>query len=74
MADATGKTISVDDLFARATEILAAREKNYEEGTAIRDTLRNLRDAGMLGAAEVKKLEEMFPTRQRNRGDDKNGE
>lgn len=66
--------IDTKELFDRAEQLKAERQTNYEQSNAVRETLRNLRDAGMLSEAEEDQLEAIFPTRTRDRSGDEDGE
>lgn len=61
--------IDTKDLFNRARELREAKEEIMAEQIANREVLRNLRDSGMLTDDEVQSLEDIYPTRTRNRGE-----
>jgi hypothetical protein len=61
--------IDTKDLFNRARELREAKEEIMAEQIANREVLRNLRDSGMLTDDEIQSLEDIYPTRTRNRGD-----
>jgi regulator of replication initiation timing len=62
--------IDTKELFDRAEKLKEERAENYRQATAVRETLRNLRDSSMLTEAEESKLEEIFPTRTRSSSED----
>lgn len=61
--------IDTKDLFNRARELREAKEEVMAEQIANREVLRNLRDSGMLTDDEINTLEDIYPTRTRNRGE-----
>lgn len=60
-------TIDTDQLFQTAQELAEQRSAVLEQQKAVREVLRNLDDGGMLSEQEASLLEEIFPTRTRNR-------
>lgn len=60
--------IDTKELFDRARELAEQKREVMDEQLAVRETLRNLDQAGMLDEAESKLLNEVFPVRTREKG------
>ncbi len=60
----------VEDLFERAYAINEAKDRVLTIRVAIRESLRNLRDAGMLSSAQEEELLALFKPRERKDGTD----
>lgn len=63
-------TIDTDQLFEKAEELKSQRASVIEQQNAIREVLRNMDNAQLLSEEESAKLEEIYPTRTRNRSDE----
>lgn len=66
--------IDTKELFDRGRTLINERQENFDQARAVRETLRNLRDAGMLSESEEAELEELFPARRSGEGEDENGD
>lgn len=64
------ETISVDDLFKKAYELIEEREGTLEAQRANREVLRNLDASGMLSPERSEELESIYPVRTRERKDE----
>lgn len=64
------KQISVEDLMAQATAAVESYNAAVEQRKNIRKVVRTLADAGLLSASDAKKVEEIFPKRERKGGEE----
>lgn len=56
----------VSDLFDRAYEVKEDQENLNKRRGAVRDSLRGLRDAGVLSEEQSQEIDELFPPKRRN--------
>lgn len=66
--------ISTEDLFSKAEELRDSKYALFAQIDANRKLLRNLSESGMLTAAERRKVEEIYPPRQRGENGDNDDE
>lgn len=55
----------VEDLFDKASALSEAKEKLFSQRVAVRESLRNLDEAGILSADQSAELAELYPPRKR---------